>query len=45
MLIPIGEMHGYQVLYEFAKNGGNVSKKDVCGVVFVPLIGGGGWQR
>jgi protein-L-isoaspartate(D-aspartate) O-methyltransferase len=45
MLIPLGEMHGYQVLYEITKKGGKTSQKDVCGVSFVPLIGEDGFTQ
>jgi protein-L-isoaspartate(D-aspartate) O-methyltransferase len=45
MLIPVGEMHGYQVLYEITKNGEHISKKDICGVSFVPLIGDDGFSN
>jgi protein-L-isoaspartate(D-aspartate) O-methyltransferase len=39
MLIPVGEMHGYQVLYKITKQQGEIKKTEISGVAFVPLIG------
>ncbi|HME50966.1 MAG TPA: protein-L-isoaspartate O-methyltransferase [Candidatus Lokiarchaeia archaeon] len=39
MLIPVGEMHGYQVLYKITKQQGEIKKSEISGVAFVPLIG------
>ena len=39
MLIPVGDMHGYQVLYKITKEEGEIKKKEISGVAFVPLIG------
>jgi len=44
LLIPVGDMHGYQTLYEVTKKEGKISQKDICGVVFVPLIGTDGFS-
>ncbi len=45
MLIPVGEMSGHQTLYEITKHEGKASRKEVCGVVFVPLIGKDGFSK
>ncbi|NMC04923.1 MAG: protein-L-isoaspartate O-methyltransferase, partial [Candidatus Lokiarchaeota archaeon] len=45
MLIPIGDMHGYQVLHEITKVKGRIIQKDLCGVSFVPLIGEDGFSQ
>ncbi len=44
MLIPVGDMRGHQTLYEVTKKGGKTFQKDICGVVFVPLIGKDGFS-
>ncbi|MEX2684639.1 MAG: protein-L-isoaspartate(D-aspartate) O-methyltransferase [Candidatus Sigynarchaeota archaeon] len=44
LLIPVGDKHGYQTLYEVTKKEGKISQKDICGVVFVPLIGTDGFS-
>ncbi len=44
MLIPVGDMRGYQTLFEITKKGGKISRKDICGVSFVPLIGEDGFS-
>jgi protein-L-isoaspartate(D-aspartate) O-methyltransferase len=44
MLIPVGDMHGYQMLYQITKHGGIITRKDICGVSFVPLIGQDGFS-
>ncbi|MBN2150493.1 MAG: protein-L-isoaspartate(D-aspartate) O-methyltransferase [Candidatus Lokiarchaeota archaeon] len=45
MLIPVGEKSGHQTLCEVSKSGGKAAQKDVCGVVFVPLIGEDGFSK
>ena len=41
---PIGAAFG-QVLTLFKKNKGLISTKEICGCVFVPLVGKEGWER
>lgn len=42
LLIPIGDREE-QVLALFTKHGGNLERRDIGPVRFVPLIGAGGW--
>lgn len=44
LILPLGESFS-QVLTVFEKKGSNVERFDVCGCVFVPLIGKYGWQQ
>jgi protein-L-isoaspartate(D-aspartate) O-methyltransferase len=39
LVIPIGPPGGYQTLWEITKTGGEIRKRDVTGVLFVPLTG------
>jgi protein-L-isoaspartate(D-aspartate) O-methyltransferase len=39
LVIPIGPPGGYQTLWEITKTGGETRKRDVTGVLFVPLTG------
>ena len=41
LIIPIGPVGGYQVLWKFVKVGGDVTAYRVLDVSFVPLVGGG----
>ena len=40
MVIPIGPPGGYQSLWKFVKNGGQLGAENLGGVAFVPLTGG-----
>jgi protein-L-isoaspartate(D-aspartate) O-methyltransferase len=40
LVIPIGPVGGYQVLWRFVKEGGEVTAERVLDVAFVPLLGG-----
>ncbi|MGD8237247.1 MAG: protein-L-isoaspartate(D-aspartate) O-methyltransferase [Armatimonadota bacterium] len=42
--MPVGPRHSQSLLVG-AKEGGELAKRDVCGVVFVPLIGAHGWAE
>jgi protein-L-isoaspartate(D-aspartate) O-methyltransferase len=39
MVIPVGPPGGYQTLWEITKKGDDVTKRNVTGVLFVPLTG------
>ena len=39
LVVPVGPPGGYQTLWEITKTGGEVRKRDVTGVLFVPLTG------
>jgi protein-L-isoaspartate(D-aspartate) O-methyltransferase len=39
LVIPVGPPGGYQTLWQIAKEGGEVKKRNVTGVLFVPLTG------
>jgi protein-L-isoaspartate(D-aspartate) O-methyltransferase len=39
LVIPIGPPGGYQTLWAITKAGGEIQKRDVSGVLFVPLTG------
>jgi protein-L-isoaspartate(D-aspartate) O-methyltransferase len=39
LVIPVGPPGGYQTLWEVTKNGEEVTKRNVTGVLFVPLTG------
>jgi len=39
MVIPVGPPGGYQTLWEISKEGGEIKKRNVTGVLFVPLTG------
>jgi protein-L-isoaspartate(D-aspartate) O-methyltransferase len=41
LVIPIGPVGGYQVLWKFVKEGADVKAYRVLDVAFVPLVGGG----
>jgi len=41
LVIPIGPPGGYQSLWKFVNNGGELKDYDLGGVAFVPLTGGG----
>jgi protein-L-isoaspartate(D-aspartate) O-methyltransferase len=43
LVVPIGDRFG-QMLTLFRKKDDQVSRKEVCGCVFVPLIGAHGWK-
>jgi len=43
LVIPVGTMYG-QMLKVIEKKGNNFCQEDICGCVFVPLIGEDGWQ-
>ena len=40
LVIPVGPPGGYQTLWEVSKEGGEIIKRNVTGVLFVPLTGG-----
>jgi protein-L-isoaspartate(D-aspartate) O-methyltransferase len=44
LVIPVGGPSG-QVLTIAERAGGSVKTKEVCGCVFVPLIGKEGWVK
>lgn len=44
MVIPVGSSFS-QMLTLIEKKSGRISTTDICGCVFVPLVGKGGWQR
>ena len=44
LVIPVGGEYS-QVLTLFEKNGANISTSELCGCVFVPLIGKDGWKK
>ncbi len=44
LVVPIGEAFG-QILTVFTKQKNSVSSREICGCVFVPLIGEEGWRR
>jgi protein-L-isoaspartate(D-aspartate) O-methyltransferase len=39
LVIPVGPPGGYQTLWEISKTGDGVKKRNVTGVLFVPLTG------
>ena len=39
LVIPVGPPGGYQTLWEITKAGGELRRRDVTGVLFVPLTG------
>ncbi len=39
MVIPVGPRGGYQTLWQITKEGDKIIKRDVTGVLFVPLTG------
>ena len=39
LVVPIGPPGGYQILWAMTKRGGELQKRDVTGVLFVPLTG------
>ena len=39
LVIPVGPPGGYQTLWEITREGGDVKKRNVTGVLFVPLTG------
>jgi protein-L-isoaspartate(D-aspartate) O-methyltransferase len=39
MVIPVGPPGGYQTLWEITKKGDDITKRNVTGVLFVPLTG------
>jgi protein-L-isoaspartate(D-aspartate) O-methyltransferase len=39
LVVPIGPPGGYQTLWEITKTGGEIRRRDVTGVLFVPLTG------
>jgi len=39
LVIPVGPPGGYQTLWEISKVGGEIKKRNVTGVLFVPLTG------
>jgi len=41
LVIPIGPPGGYQTLWKFVKEGGDVTAYSMGGVIFVPFTGGG----
>jgi protein-L-isoaspartate(D-aspartate) O-methyltransferase len=41
LIVPIGPPGGYQSLWKFVKQNGELKAYDMGGVIFVPLIGGG----
>ncbi|MHA1681569.1 MAG: protein-L-isoaspartate(D-aspartate) O-methyltransferase [Promethearchaeota archaeon] len=45
MLIPVGNRRSFQKLVEIRKIEGKIIHKDICGVVFVPLIGEDGFDE
>jgi len=44
LVIPVGGRY-HQALQMVIKKGKNMIKKDVCGCVFVPLVGKEGWEK
>jgi protein-L-isoaspartate(D-aspartate) O-methyltransferase len=44
LVIPVGHLYG-QMLVVVTRNGEEYSSRDVCGCVFVPLIGEDGWRE
>ncbi|MHA1713239.1 MAG: protein-L-isoaspartate(D-aspartate) O-methyltransferase [Candidatus Ranarchaeia archaeon] len=45
MVIPVGKISFHQSLIRLQKSRmGHITKEDLCGVAFVPLIGKEGWQ-
>ncbi|MHA1369545.1 MAG: protein-L-isoaspartate(D-aspartate) O-methyltransferase [Promethearchaeota archaeon] len=44
MMIPVGNRHGFQVLYKVRKISGKIKKERICGVAFVPLVGQEGFS-
>ena len=38
-MIPIGPPGGYQTLWQITKEGDEIKKRNVTGVLFVPLTG------
>jgi protein-L-isoaspartate(D-aspartate) O-methyltransferase len=39
LVLPVGEPGGYQTLWQVTRQGKEIKKRDVTGVVFVPLTG------
>jgi protein-L-isoaspartate(D-aspartate) O-methyltransferase len=39
LVLPVGQPGGYQTLWQVSKEGDQITKRDVTGVVFVPLTG------
>jgi protein-L-isoaspartate(D-aspartate) O-methyltransferase len=44
LIAPIGDVFG-QILTLFEKRGNSIASQEICGCVFVPLIGKEGWTR
>lgn len=44
MVMPIGERFGQVMILVEKMPGGNIVKKEICGCVFVPLVGRYGWE-
>jgi protein-L-isoaspartate(D-aspartate) O-methyltransferase len=40
LVLPVGPPGGYQTLWQVTKEGEQITKRDVTGVLFVPLTGG-----
>jgi len=40
LVLPVGEPGGYQTLWQVTRQGSEAKKRDVTGVLFVPLTGG-----
>ena len=40
LVLPVGEPGGYQTLWQVTRQGSETKKRDVTGVLFVPLTGG-----
>jgi protein-L-isoaspartate(D-aspartate) O-methyltransferase len=45
MVIPIGSRFAQRLVLLEKKKEGNISEEDICGCVFVPLIGEYGWKE
>ncbi len=44
LVIPVGSMYS-QSLLRLVKKGGVIERKDICGCVFVPMVGKYGWTN
>jgi len=44
LVIPVGEVGFYQTLLRLRKKGGKISREDLGGVAFVPLVGKHGFK-
>ncbi|MCK5306153.1 MAG: protein-L-isoaspartate(D-aspartate) O-methyltransferase [Candidatus Omnitrophica bacterium] len=44
LVIPVGSMYS-QTLLKLVKKGGVVERKEICGCVFVPMVGEYGWTN